>query len=169
MVNTEKNSISHTENTNLNKLPKKKAMVLGGKKPKPTREGLQRADSVSSTISKDSDHSSQKEFLQISNSAEQVASVPKTDLVKVNAAGNRKIESKDIHKKNLGEEFEFQIAVDKTKELDFFADMTPDLSQSRTVLIESSLPHISSKFKATEVNEEVTLSFRFYYNKINTK
>eukprot|EP00794_Sanderia_malayensis_P015577 gene15577-17151_t len=57
--------------------------------------------------------------------------------------------------KNLGEEFEFHISANQNVEPDFFADMTPDLSKSKTVLIERSLPTVSSKFEVPRANEEV--------------
>ncbi len=70
---------------------------------------------------------------------------------------------KSVAKKQLGEEFEFQVSVHRAAaEPDFFADMKPDLTKSTTVLIERNLPTVSSKFEAIEPSCEVRI---FYYER----
>ena len=58
--------------------------------------------------------------------------------------------------KRLGSEFEFDV-VAKKEEPDFFADMMPDLSIKKTVVVEKRSPVISAKFEA--VDDEVMLLY----------
>ena len=55
--------------------------------------------------------------------------------------------TKSTHSQRLGAEFEFDVEV-KHEEPDFFADMQPDLAINKTVMVETNLPVVSSKFEA---------------------
>ncbi|XP_065068121.1 uncharacterized protein LOC135693528 isoform X2 [Rhopilema esculentum] len=121
-----------------------KALVLGTKKKGGLKIESQynRSDSLNSSASKDSDSFNQTDLY---NHAIQIPPRAKTLERK-----SQPLKKED--KKELGGEFE--IAVVKNTEPDFFADMTPDLSQSKTVLIEKKTPAVSAKFEAADFDDK---------------
>lgn len=138
----------------LEKNSTRKPLVLGEKKSLSLSKNkiYPRTDSLSSATSKDSDSFNQADIAsnQMNNTTEgrmkHIAKITDED---------KKIKE---NKKKLGEEFELQVTVKTTNlEPDFFADMTPDLSKSKTVLIEKKGPIVSSKFEATDVSSEVSI------------
>ena len=141
--------------TSLERIPTRKPLLLGEKKSLSLSKNkiYSRTDSLSSSASKDSDSLNQADII-LNDKSKNPTEGRLKNIVKI-IDKDRKIKE---NKKKLGEEFEFQVSVKTTNlEPDFFADMTPDLSKSKTVLIEKKGPIVSSKFEATDISSEVRI------------
>ena len=141
--------------TSLERNPTRKPLLLGEKKSFSLLKNkvYTRTDSLSSSASKDSDSLNQADI--VSNDMRRNPTEERLKNIMKVTDKDRKIKE---NKKKLGEEFEFQVSIKTTNlEPDFFADMTPDLSKSKTVLIEKKGPIVSSKFEAADVSSEVRI------------